>query len=871
MDVTDKCSHRSYLTWRCCHSSRAIWLFRFALVASVLVSLVEPISAQVDPTSEVAEPSRHTPGRLEDTVVTDMLSIVDNKFDTLTTRITALERAVSNLQFFSIRQFRQMGGFLQEVSQSVETVGEQVGKLEVDGRGLKITSSLLHREVTEMKEVTNAISDELAASVVYINKNMDKQSQFIKAVVQDTFIKLSQNSKKELNKSLTAAFEQQKRQDEDRHPVNCSVDFSPVFQHIDRRSSHLNREIYRSVADLVKAEKSTTTAKCEEILKRYQEEIRRQPRRAEMSTVLDSFQGNLERNRSTLGSNINKRAKLDIIKKAKQSTTAEVTPRGGVDTVRDNLAIQTAQLEQSASASENDTKSTSDQDWQDENDAMVMEALTNMTTSVQQAVSYFRNTAHLLEMILSNTDMLLQAQIPPAGRPGALPLPNSGINGIRYQPGPLPVRPNSESLELSNNIPGGGRSRIPVQAPLPVKPQDGKECVLPGELTRSMATFVKNGSQLLEILTDLAQMSSMSLQKAVIKLHNEIRGVDGLHDRMEAVLLSVIETASKMGKESIDKLVNTTDSTHRLVESIVANTKWLPIIFHNVKHQSALGNRTLHFSTHNHGLLRRLVHFQRQEQQARAKEDKSVEKASHDEQEEDWRERYLATFYNTSLELHKIMPALSKFLAEPDPLFTIVDGGRPDQGRIEIYHLGRWGALCQGDLSHADANLICRHLGFKGGISAGAGYFGAGAGVVWSINSSCLTTAKCVRISDGTTPPCSHERDAGVICDHMLRIAPLESDSDSEDKTGRLEIHHRNLWLPICGDGWSDYSARVACQQMGHTDGRMMELDEWMPQNNTTWLSGVSCDGTEFRLDACPSYEWTKSCKGLKAAGVRCL
>ena len=85
------------------------------------------VSAQNErPFSDEAESPTTSPKKLEDTVVTDMLRIVDNKFDTLTTRLTSLERAVSNLQFFSIRQFRSVGGALQEVTKGVESLSGQV-------------------------------------------------------------------------------------------------------------------------------------------------------------------------------------------------------------------------------------------------------------------------------------------------------------------------------------------------------------------------------------------------------------------------------------------------------------------------------------------------------------------------------------------------------------------------------------------------------------------------------------------------------------------------------------------------------------------------------------------------------------------------
>lgn len=84
-------------------------------------------------------------------------------------------------------------------------------------------------------------------------------------------------------------------------------------------------------------------------------------------------------------------------------------------------------------------------------------------------------------------------------------------------------------------------------------------------------------------------------------------------------------------------------------------------------------------------------------------------------------------------------------------------------------------------------------------------------------------------------------------------------------------MNSQGVWLPICGDGWSGYSARVACQQMGFSDGREMQVGEWNGEANSMWLSNVSCTGRETRLDVCDNDGWRDTCPGLRPAGVRCV
>lgn len=835
------------------------------MLAGFILAVVNPNSAQYETHEPGAEEAVKTPTiKLEDTVVTDMLRIVDNKFDTLTTRITALERAVSNLQFFSIRQFRAVGGDLQEVKKGVESLSDQVGKLEVDSRGLKINSHLLHREVSTLKGVASTLAEDLASGIKEVSGNLGKQDQFLQALVQDTALTLTQNLKKDFQDSLNEMMLNSEAKE--KTPINCTVEFAPVTDHIDQRITRLKRDVYTGVSNLLKAHRSVTTEKCDEILNRYQTETCRQREIVAVQPEQDKTTDMTEKQMSPIASlNETKKAKLEL-KEAKQSTTADVPPRGIGEIIKETHQRPSEKSGQSVAESKRNV--TQMHSMQNENDAMIMEALTNMTTSVQQAVSYFKNTAYILEVILSNTDMLLNAKKTPEPKPVPLPFQDqkqfglgresffgdfSGVEAISAFPGP-----RSRELQRPVDDTAAGLSQR----------DGGRGCSVPDHVIRNIDGLVKNGSQLLELLTDLAQMSAMSLTTATQNLQAQISTIENIQSNMNAAFLAQAKVGTDSDTRSeLVKLSNTTVKILKLVETVSSNSGWLPLIFHNVKHQDAVGNRTLHIVSQNHGLLRRLVHSARQRFTKPDETNQSGVRESNEEFSLD--QESLEIIYITSLQLHRIMPALTKLLAEPYPLITLVNGGRPDQGRVEIYHKGRWGAFCHRNISHDEADVICRHLGFKGGISAGAGHFGAGAGVSWSVNVTCLETAQCTSVSlEKTASPCSHDMDAAVICDHMLRI--IASDASSDNKTGRLEIHHRGLWQPICSEGWAGRSARVACQQMGYSDGRTTEIDQWDQQTNTTWLTRVSCRGNEYRLDSCMSGGW-RFCKDQKPVGVRCV
>ena len=66
---------------------------------------------------------------LEDTVFADMLRIVDDKFDSLSARISILERSINSLNFYNVRQFRHIHESLDQSNDLSSDVIEQVCSL----------------------------------------------------------------------------------------------------------------------------------------------------------------------------------------------------------------------------------------------------------------------------------------------------------------------------------------------------------------------------------------------------------------------------------------------------------------------------------------------------------------------------------------------------------------------------------------------------------------------------------------------------------------------------------------------------------------------------------------------------------------------
>ncbi|XP_059405472.1 galectin-3-binding protein A-like isoform X1 [Carassius carassius] len=99
----------------------------------------------------------------------------------------------------------------------------------------------------------------------------------------------------------------------------------------------------------------------------------------------------------------------------------------------------------------------------------------------------------------------------------------------------------------------------------------------------------------------------------------------------------------------------------------------------------------------------------------------------------------------------------------------------PSSGRVEVYHDGQWGTVCDDGWELAEAQVVCRQLGFPGAISvAPGGQYGEGSGPIWLDDMNCKgsesSLSECSFKGWGVTD-CSHKEDAGVVCETGKNIS----------------------------------------------------------------------------------------------------
>nr|XP_015195341.1 PREDICTED: scavenger receptor cysteine-rich type 1 protein M130-like [Lepisosteus oculatus] len=199
----------------------------------------------------------------------------------------------------------------------------------------------------------------------------------------------------------------------------------------------------------------------------------------------------------------------------------------------------------------------------------------------------------------------------------------------------------------------------------------------------------------------------------------------------------------------------------------------------------------------------------------------------------------------------------------------LVGAGSDCAGRLEVYHNGSWGTVCDDSWGLADSQVVCKQLQCGTALSAPVpASFSQGTGTIWLNKVGCLGNEsslwECPSAGWGQHD-CGHKEDVGVVCSEFkeLRLA--------EGCSGQLEVFYNGTWGNVCWNSMSEDTVSLICQELNC--GKSGRVVESRPRRDSAphWLDEFKCRPHDSTLWHCPSSAWNQNqCTDSEVALITC-
>ena len=129
----------------------------------------------------------------------------------------------------------------------------------------------------------------------------------------------------------------------------------------------------------------------------------------------------------------------------------------------------------------------------------------------------------------------------------------------------------------------------------------------------------------------------------------------------------------------------------------------------------------------------------------------------------------------------------------------LVGGSGPHEGRVEVYHNGVWGTVCDDGWDLQDAMVVCRQLGYINATAIPPSTkFGSGSGPSMFSNLDCSgsesSVTECGHLGVGQHN-CTQNGEAKVVCNCEHALAQMECVFMCA--CACMTIQHNASWFPF--------------------------------------------------------------------------
>ncbi|XP_078061078.1 scavenger receptor cysteine-rich type 1 protein M130-like [Mustelus asterias] len=216
----------------------------------------------------------------------------------------------------------------------------------------------------------------------------------------------------------------------------------------------------------------------------------------------------------------------------------------------------------------------------------------------------------------------------------------------------------------------------------------------------------------------------------------------------------------------------------------------------------------------------------------------------------------------------------AKILVKEHKQLRLSGGGSRCAGRLEIYHNGTWGSVCDDSWDLTDADVVCKHLDCGHAlrlplhISAGPD-----ADSIWLDELECSGSEsflwECPHALWGNHD-CNHKEDVKIMCSEHKELRLVKGVHRCE---GRVEVFYNGTWGTVCGENLYRDAGTVICKQLAC--GTLVSIDydarSFGEGSGPIWLDEVECLSHESTLWQCQADPWGQhNCAHREDAGVVC-